>query len=152
MTITKEQLTEWYNAANKTPNGKLPPITTDKIFAAMLYAYEAGRKSAVSEPVLTGCACRWDANDKRVATCVRHQGWLDVVSEWADRAKEAEAKLRTPPAEAKREPITDEQIQTLTNELLSVIDGVHHDDVLWDVWANQFARAIEKAHNIGAKE
>ena len=41
-----------------------------------------------------GCACRWDANDKRVATCVRHQGWLDVVSEWAERAKAAEAHIK----------------------------------------------------------
>ena len=37
---------------------------------------------------LTGCACRWDENDNRVATCVRHQGWLDVVEEWATTAKE----------------------------------------------------------------
>ena len=41
-----------------------------------------------------GCACRWDADDNRVATCDRHQGWLDVIQEWADRAKEAEAKLK----------------------------------------------------------
>jgi hypothetical protein len=40
-----------------------------------------------------GCACRWDADDNRVATCVRHQGWLDVVQEWADRAKDAESAL-----------------------------------------------------------
>ena len=44
---------------------------------------------------LTGCACRWDADDNRVATCVRHQGWLDVVSEWADRAKVAESALQS---------------------------------------------------------
>lgn len=42
---------------------------------------------------LKGCACRWDADDNRVATCVRHQGWLDVVQEWADRARDAEAKV-----------------------------------------------------------
>jgi hypothetical protein len=29
-----------------------------------------------------------------VVTCERHQGWLDVIAEWADRAREAEAKLR----------------------------------------------------------
>ena len=45
-----------------------------------------------------GCACRWDADDNRIATCTRHQGWLDVVQEWADRAKVAEAKLAQPPA------------------------------------------------------
>lgn len=50
-------------------------------------------QSTAPEPVnqmLQGCACRWDANDNRVATCVRHKGWLDVVSEWAERAKAAE--------------------------------------------------------------
>lgn len=40
-----------------------------------------------------GCACRWDADDKRVQTCERHQGWLDVIAEWADRARAAEAAL-----------------------------------------------------------
>lgn len=42
---------------------------------------------------LIGCACRWNADDERVATCTRHQGWLDVVQEWADRAKAAESKI-----------------------------------------------------------
>lgn len=52
----------------------------------------------------TGCACRWDANDNRVATCVRHQGWLDVVREWADRAKAAEAALKSAqPAQGERD-------------------------------------------------
>ena len=61
-----------------------------------------------AQPALSGCACRWDADDKRVATCVRHQGWLDVVQEWADRAKVAEAKLAQSPApgEAAREYMT----------------------------------------------
>jgi len=40
-----------------------------------------------------GCACRWDRDDKRIATCERHQGWHDVVHEWAERAKAAEARL-----------------------------------------------------------
>ena len=56
--------------------------------AARLYA-----PTAPAQPE-HGCACRWDANDKRVATCVRHQGWLDVVSEWAERAKAAEAHIK----------------------------------------------------------
>lgn len=38
-----------------------------------------------------GCACRWDADGKRVATCQVHQGWLDVLGEGADRAKDAES-------------------------------------------------------------
>lgn len=50
---------------------------------------------SMSKQIGDGCACRWDANDNRVATCVRHQGWLDVVSEWADRAKAAEAALQS---------------------------------------------------------
>jgi len=41
-----------------------------------------------------GCACRWDRNDKRIATCERHQGWLDVVHEWAERAKAAEQRVK----------------------------------------------------------
>jgi hypothetical protein len=52
-----------------------------------------------------GCACRWNAEDNRVATCARHQGWLDVVSEWADRAKTAEAKLAQP-SRSGRHPAT----------------------------------------------
>jgi len=57
-----------------------------------------GKPAPAAQPeTLTGCACRWDADDNRVVTCVRHQGWLDVVHEWAERAKAAEAKA----AEAK---------------------------------------------------
>jgi hypothetical protein len=52
-----------------------------------------GFNSHPAAPVY-GCACRWDHDDKRVVTCERHQGWLDVIAEWADRAREAEAKLR----------------------------------------------------------
>ena len=71
-------------------------------------AREAGDKRAVlaealaaldtAQPALSGCACRWDAEGNRITTCTRHQGWLDVVQEWADRAKVAEAKLAQPPA------------------------------------------------------
>lgn len=58
--------------------------------------YAAAGASSVEPAQPQGCACRWDAEDNRVATCTRHQGWLDVVSEWADRAKAAEAKLAQP--------------------------------------------------------
>ena len=58
----------------------------DEARAALTAAQQA-------QPALSGCACRWDADDKRVATCVRHQGWLDVVAEWAERAKAAEKPL-----------------------------------------------------------
>lgn len=62
-------------------------------------SYEAGRASvAQPEPQgeradLSGCACRWDKDDNRVHTCERHQGWLDVVHEWAERAKAAEREV-----------------------------------------------------------
>lgn len=51
-------------------------------------------KAALPVGELTTCNCRWDADDNRVATCARHQGWLDVVSEWAERAKAAEKARR----------------------------------------------------------
>ncbi len=43
----------------------------------------------------TSCACRWDSEGDRVVTCARHEGWLEVVVEWADRAREAEKKLKS---------------------------------------------------------
>lgn len=43
----------------------------------------------------TGCACRWNFEGDRVVTCARHEGWLEVISEWADRAREAEKKLKS---------------------------------------------------------
>lgn len=48
---------------------------------------------APAQAELTGCSCRWDKDNNRVQTCARHQGWLDVVHEWAARAKDAEWKL-----------------------------------------------------------
>lgn len=59
----------------------------------------AVRDAAISWPapsvpaVPEGCACRWDADDKRVQTCERHQVWLDVIAEWADRTRAAEAAI-----------------------------------------------------------
>ncbi len=38
-----------------------------------------------------GCDCRWDKDDNRIVTCALHQSWLDVISEWAELAKVAEA-------------------------------------------------------------
>lgn len=48
-----------------------------------------------AQGALTGCACRWDREGNRMQTCVRHQGWLDVVHEWAERAKSAEAESKS---------------------------------------------------------
>lgn len=53
---------------------------------------QAELQAQAREP--TGCACRWDKDDNRVQICERHQGWLDVVHEWAERAKSAEAELQ----------------------------------------------------------
>ena len=74
-------------------NSVEPPPAED-VLAAM-------RSRLAEQAYKEGCACRWDSDDKRVATCVRHQGWLDVVAEWADRAREAEAKLAAAPKEPK---------------------------------------------------
>jgi hypothetical protein len=64
----------------------------------------AAQPEQEAEPV-SGCACRWDHEDNRVVTCERHQGWLDVIAEWADRAREAEAKLKATLAQPEQEPV-----------------------------------------------
>lgn len=64
--------------------------------------------------MLQGCACRWDADDNRVATCVRHQGWLDVVQEWAERAKAAEQAPQ--PTE-----LTDDEIAEVVTKTFNMI-------------------------------
>ena len=43
---------------------------------------------------MNGCVCQWNSEGDRVVTCERHQGWLEVIAEWADRAREAEAKVK----------------------------------------------------------
>jgi len=62
--------------------------------------YAAAGASPQPSQELQSCSCRWDADDNRIATCTRHQGWLDVVGEWADRAKAAESKLAQPTDDA----------------------------------------------------
>ncbi len=47
-------------------------------------------------PPLTTCNCRWDG-DKQVQQCTLHEAHVDAIREWAERAKSAEAKLKTPP-------------------------------------------------------
>ena len=95
-----------------------------------------------AQPALSGCACRWDADDKRVATCVRHQGWLDVVSEWAGRAKAAESEQAQP----ERAPLTDDQIEACLPS--GIYDGTKEpwEDVL------RITRAVEAAHDIGQEQ
>ena len=86
------------------------------------------------EPV-AGCVCRWNSEGDRVVTCERHQGWLEVIAEWADRAREAEKKLKvlntTPPA---RKPLTNGEMEKIAAEY-------------W-LYPRKFVRAIEAAHGI----
>lgn len=118
--------------------------------------------AAQRQPEHEGCACRWDSEDNRVATCVRHQGWLDVVAEWADRARAAEDALKKQPPQ--RQPLTDEQLDALMPkpdgtaeadvqrvEVAPGFWGKEYDEV--EAWSRplvrEFARAIEAAHGIG---
>lgn len=79
-----------------------------RIGAAVAAQPEAGE--AVGLPCDTkGCACRWDKEDIRVQTCERHQGWLEVVHEWAERAKEAERQLASAPTIQPTQPVQPEQ-------------------------------------------
>ena len=94
---------EWFEDNRKYIYGAdVDAWCKDAFEAGVAYGAEQARAYLAapeqSEPVnqmLQGCACRWDADDNRVATCVRHQGWLDVVQEWADRAKAAEQGQQT---------------------------------------------------------
>lgn len=58
---------------------------------------ESFSQSPVAEGVLTTCNCRWDG-DKVVQQCTLHEAWELTIHEWAERAKEAEAKLAQSPA------------------------------------------------------
>ena len=44
--LTDEELTKMYNAANNIPDGKSPPITTQRIFLAMREAYRLGQQES----------------------------------------------------------------------------------------------------------
>lgn len=110
------------------------------------------------EPV-AGCVCRWNSEGDRVVTCERHQGWLEVIAEWADRAREAEKKLKvlntSPPAQEivcstglrhYRKPLTESEAETLFDNCGGRWIGDHW--VIKDADLHDFARAIEAAHNI----
>lgn len=99
-----------------------------------------------------GCICRWNEEGDRVVTCERHQGWLEVIAEWADRAREAEKKLkesvdwkaRALKAEKaveelayagfRRKPLTEEEMEKIAAEY-------------W-LYPRKFVRAIEAKHGI----
>lgn len=108
----------------------------------------------------TGCACRWNDEGDRVITCARHEGWLEVIAEWADRAREAEEKLKVlnpcltcealartvmldqTSHDAQRKPLTDKEIDALREQ---------HSEGRGAGWRfdfKGFARAIEAARGI----
>lgn len=41
---------------------------------------------------IEGCSCRWIGSIV-ITRCAIHAGWFEVIAEWAERAKAAEAKL-----------------------------------------------------------
>lgn len=65
----------------------------DNVQTAIKEALAQDELCSSQEPV-TGCACRWNSEGDRVITCERHEGWLEVIAEWADRARDAEKKLK----------------------------------------------------------
>ena len=97
------------------------------------------------QPEHKGCACRWDSEGDRTVTCERHQGWLEVIAEWADRAREAEAKLKATTPAAQRQPLTEDQIDDIWNRYCDEMGEASIND------AYDIARAIEAAHGIGEK-
>ena len=86
-------------------------------------------------PNLKHCACEFDG-DIWVSQCKLHNAHVDAIHEWAERAKEAEAKLATQPAVA--EPLTDDELRdcfTSTNTAEPLSEG-------WP-GLERFARAVE---------
>ena len=90
ITLTREEAQQLLDAWDGYDQQDL----LDKAIENLRARLSAPEPSASVDPV-AGCACRWGSEDKRIVTCERHQGWLDVIAEWADRAREAEQKLRS---------------------------------------------------------
>ena len=65
-------------------------VTWNKIRVSL--EKELAKPEEPKAPQLHGCACRWDG-DNPVEVCKLHAGWRDVIGEWADRARRAEAEL-----------------------------------------------------------
>jgi hypothetical protein len=78
-----------------------------------------GLSWTAQEPV-GGCVCRWDSEGDRVVTCERHEGWLKVVAEWADRARDAEKKLKAL-AQPAQEPVNEAAIRADEREACALI-------------------------------
>ena len=94
------------------------------------------RKDAEPVDRLTGCACRWDSEDIRVRTCARHQGWLDVVEEWATTAKENQfvidrltsKRQETEPNTDGTDYVSDREFDALILELQSITEEARATD------------------------
>lgn len=140
----KEAMKEMYQLLLTEPHAptvcaKLERIAREALAQQeLIKRAEEAFEASEHEPV-NGCVCRWNSEGDRVVTCERHQGWLEVIAEWADRARDAEKKLKalntSPPAQ--RKPLTDEQIESLLMNWPE--DGIAFFE---------FARAIEAAHGI----
>ena len=118
------ELQFWKNKALAQPEMRPDEISTDELIymsgrydgmkqeRALWELSRLGQEiEAQPEQEPTGCACRWDDEGDRTVTCARHEGWLEVIAEWADRAREAEKKLKAL-AQPEREwvGLTDEEI------------------------------------------
>ena len=145
MTITKEQVTQWARECG-TPyvNRHFPDRTSygfdeQTLLKFAQLAYEAG-KSAVSEPVA------WRPILANPIPFVTGKPRDSDIAHWCDSMGcEIEYAYTTPPAEAK--PLTDEQIHRA-----SLDAGMQEHYMGFHSGFTRFARAIEAAHGIGAKE
>lgn len=126
----------------------LPMIATPQ---APIDGFGGNLDSAFDAPApdLKHCACEFDG-DTCVSQCKLHAAHVDAIHEWAERAKEAEAKLAAQPAPAPVvpavQPLTDEQIWC--NDSLMAINGRVGLNMAVIM---EFVRAIEQAHGIGTQ-
>ena len=100
--------------------------------ANLLSVLEKSRTTLPAAPVQEhhGCACRWNDEGDRTATCERHQGWLEVIAEWAERARKAEAKLKAAPTAAQRPwvGLTGQQKELIERISVDVFDAMHRTE------------------------
>ena len=125
---------------------------TDGSSGMPLYTTPPAQPAPVQEPEHKGCACRWDGEGDRTVTCERHEGWLEVIAEWADRAREAEAKLK---AAAQRQPLTEDELRVIENKINPNMRWRSSDEEGITLYPNEYydlVKAIEAAHGIGKKK
>lgn len=92
-----KDLIDWMKKAGWTPPGMLTQVNAAPAVTPTASA------DVERDAVLQTCNCRWDG-DTQVQQCTLHEAHVDAIHEWADRAKEAEAKLRNIAAIAKEQP------------------------------------------------